>query len=450
MTAQAIVFVVRYSDPGPIVDEWEFIPALTDEEPFWPWLWKLHNEHRFPLPRLIYYPLFKITGDFRAGCYVSIAGVALCALLMISTAKRLRGRLHFADAFFPVSLLHAGHWENLRMGYQIAFMMNLALAAVLLRVILLTSRDNMPGRGIQAGVLTLLLLGCGAGGLAYGPFIGLWLLALAFWFRGPVPVLAKSALVILAALIPIYIGIYLIGYQRPHHHADPLEVWGDLPTAGWQAFRSALQALSMSFGPAASGLWPVSALLICLIGLGCGIILGRMAASRYEERPRASGLLLYFGALALMALGIGWGRCVFLTDDGELGFMGHSSRYGWIAWPALGATYFMAIIYGGEWSSRWVPSAIFVIVMAMLPFNIGTGIVTAEAYQEYNIAWEKSVRAGLSEEELIEKYYLHHPDDIKERMRLGVYLLRKHRVQFYQPLPKNHSNGRQDSRGQPD
>jgi hypothetical protein len=27
----------------------------------------------------------------------------------------------WADAFFPVSLLHLGHWENFIMGYQICF-----------------------------------------------------------------------------------------------------------------------------------------------------------------------------------------------------------------------------------------------------------------------------------------------------------------------------------------
>jgi hypothetical protein len=45
LTLLGLVFIIRYAQPGPVVDEWEFIP-LSDEEPFWPWLWKLHNEHR--------------------------------------------------------------------------------------------------------------------------------------------------------------------------------------------------------------------------------------------------------------------------------------------------------------------------------------------------------------------------------------------------------------------
>src|SRR5262249_14424226 len=72
------------------------------------------------------------------------------------------------------------HWENLRMGYQIVFMMNLAFAAILLRVIVLTNRANLLRRGVEAGLTTLLLLGCGAGGLAFGPFMAIWLVALAY------------------------------------------------------------------------------------------------------------------------------------------------------------------------------------------------------------------------------------------------------------------------------
>ncbi len=42
-----LMFIIRYSAPGPIIDEWDFISAVTGEEDFWPWMWQLHNEHRF-------------------------------------------------------------------------------------------------------------------------------------------------------------------------------------------------------------------------------------------------------------------------------------------------------------------------------------------------------------------------------------------------------------------
>ena len=43
------------------------------------------------------------------------------ALGLMRFAARLRGRPDWADVFFPVSLLHLGHWENFILGYQICF-----------------------------------------------------------------------------------------------------------------------------------------------------------------------------------------------------------------------------------------------------------------------------------------------------------------------------------------
>jgi hypothetical protein len=382
MTAQALLFIIRYGHATPVIDELDFIPAVDGEEPFWPWIWQLHNEHRFVLPRLIWLPLTQFTGSYRSGCFVSLAGVSAIALVMVRVARRLRGRLHVADAFFPVSLLHLGHWENLRMGYQLCFMLNLVFAALLLQTILTTNRDNMPRRGWQAGVWTLLLLSCGAVGLAFGPFTALWLVLLFAWVRWARPPLADRArawrLLIPVILVPAYIAVYLQGFARPAHHADPIVVWGSLSEAAWQGLRSALQALSMAFGPAAIGLWPASAFVVGLALFESVIHLARAIVGKKDERPRSSGLLLFLGAVVFMAYGIGWGRSVFLMADGSPGDMGMSSRYGWIVWPALGAIYFQTLIDGSERLARWGPMVLFAIVVAMLPFNTGTGIWVGE------------------------------------------------------------------------
>lgn len=440
LTLQALVFIVRYAQPGPIIDEWEFIPALTDEESFGPWLWKLHNEHRFPLPRLIWYPLTRITGDFSAGCYVSLAGVSLLTLLMIRLAQQLRGRLNFADAFFPLSLLHTGHWENLRMGYQIVFMMNLVLAGILLWIVLRTNRTNLFRRGVQAGIVTLLLLACGAGGLAFGPFEMIWLLAIGFWLLTAMPRMVQRWrllwLLALAAGMAAYIWLYLQGYHRPSHHRDPVAFWGSTNEAAFQGFRSAIQALAMAFGPAGSGLWPVSIFIICFVGLECVLVLLRVLPNNYAERPRVAGLLLYLGAIAFMAFGIGWGRSVFVQANGEPGFMGHSSRYSWITWPALGAIYYLWMLYGTPRTSRWVPTVLFGTLAIMLPFNVATGFIEGEKHRHHNKEWEQSVRDGMSDEELIDRYYPNYYGELKERMRVGLYLLRKNRIQYYRPLPE--------------
>ena len=438
MTLQALVFVVRYAHVDPIVDEWEFIPAFTGEEPYGPWLWKLHNEHRFPLPRLFWLPLTQLAGRFDVGCYVTLLSISLFTLFAIRLARQLRGRLHFADAFFPLSLLHTGHYENMQMGYQICFMLVIVLAGLLLWVILKTDRSNLLRRGVQAGFLTALLLGCGAGGLAFGPFMAIWMIAVAIWSLTAKPrAERKSSLfwvALLTAIIPVYIGFYLQGYHRPSHHDDPLAIWGSTTEAAWQAGRSALQALSMAFGPGAIGLWPYSAFAICLIAVECAILLVRVLIRSPEERPRALGILLFLGAVAFMAFGIGWGRCTFLTKEDLPGYMGLSSRYCWIMWPALGAIYYMGLIYGKDRWAKWAPIALFSALAAMLPFNVGTGYFEGEHHRKVHLEWVQSVREGLTDEELIAKYYPGYNDDLKERMRIALPLLRKNRFQYYRPL----------------
>lgn len=442
LTLQMLVFVYRYAQPGPVVDEWEFVPALSDEEPFGPWLWKLHNEHRFPLPRLIWYPITRLSGDYSMACYVSLAGASFLTLLLIGAARDLRGKLHFTDAFFPMSILHMGHWENLRMGYQIVFMMNLLFAGILLWIIVRTNRNNLFPRAVQAGLVTLLLLACGAGGLAFGPLMVIWLTAVAQWYWRATPREGKRFRVLwivgLAALIPVYILLYLQGYERPSYHPDPVAVWKSHGEALFQAFRSAIQALDMAFGPAGMGLWPASIFVFSLGLLECALLLLRVLAARIEERPRAFGLLLFLASVCFMAFGIGWGRCGFREANGEPGFMAHAARYSWITWPALGAIYYMWMLYGGPRTSRLVPLGLFSTILIMLPFNVVTGFMAGEEHKAFNQKWEKSVREGMSNDELVRTYYRGYYDDARLRKRMfdGLQLLRKNRIQYYRPLPE--------------
>ena len=128
---------------------------------------------------------FRLTGDLRAGCLVSLIGISLVAAGLMQLARRVRGRASLADAVFPLLLMHVGQGENLYMGYQLAFMLTAALAAGLLAVIVWPEPDasaraagasalaDASGSGsfhraLLATLLGWLLLTCGAAGLAYG------------------------------------------------------------------------------------------------------------------------------------------------------------------------------------------------------------------------------------------------------------------------------------------
>src|SRR5262245_27674593 len=248
LSLAALAFVATIGANAPYADEWEFVPVLLGHEPQLPWLWAQHNEHRLPLPRAIYLVLFKLTHDFRAGMVLQVAMLSALALALMRLAAKLRGGPHWADTFFPVSLLHVGHWENFVMGYQICFALFAVLTSSLAVVALRITRENAFRCGVLAGVLLALLALTGSSGLAAVPPVAAWLVFVAFnvWRSGSK---RNGAILFLLAVLPlVYLGGYFIGYHRPEHHpvpsSDPLAV-----------LRVAGEVLSMSLGYGVYNVW---------------------------------------------------------------------------------------------------------------------------------------------------------------------------------------------------
>lgn len=107
----ALGLVLVFGSNVPYWDDWDMVPVLTGEQPVTlSYLWSQHNEHRLLLPRLALLGLLRLTGwDFRSGMVANVLLLGLLALGMIATARRVRGRMIYGDAFFPVVLLHWGH-----------------------------------------------------------------------------------------------------------------------------------------------------------------------------------------------------------------------------------------------------------------------------------------------------------------------------------------------------
>ncbi len=105
----------------PAQDEWEVLGRYADSD-FGEWLFQHHNEHRYPLGRLIWMGTLRACGfDFRGPMFVSVGLLTAAAVVLQWTARRLRGFTHPLDALPAVLLLHFGHAFNLYMGYQVAF-----------------------------------------------------------------------------------------------------------------------------------------------------------------------------------------------------------------------------------------------------------------------------------------------------------------------------------------
>ena len=98
-----------------------------------PWLWEQHNEHRLPLSRLVYLADSASRTTSAPGCSSRSRCSRRSRLGLMRLAAGLRGRPDWADLFFPISLLHLGHWENFLLGYQLCFALHLLFATGLRR-----------------------------------------------------------------------------------------------------------------------------------------------------------------------------------------------------------------------------------------------------------------------------------------------------------------------------
>src|SRR5262249_53218342 len=134
-----------------------------------------HMEHRLPLPKLAVFYLYRWSGDIRSGMYCNVAALALLAGVMIRVAQRFRGTIAYADAFFPLALLHYGYCDTFLRGWQVAFVIPTLLACVVLTIIVRRGLRLPFGVALAAGFCLIALGLSGPAGLAYVPALAIWL-----------------------------------------------------------------------------------------------------------------------------------------------------------------------------------------------------------------------------------------------------------------------------------
>ena len=140
------LLVTRYGRNHPYADDWAMVPGLTEAKPLsLSWLWAQHNEHRIPLPKLVYHVVTKLSNyDFRAGMLFNFVALAL-SLGCILTARKVRGECVYTDAFFPLALLQWGN-QALSWSFHIAFTCAMVLTCIFLLVLVLRGRRLTAGR----------------------------------------------------------------------------------------------------------------------------------------------------------------------------------------------------------------------------------------------------------------------------------------------------------------
>ena len=410
----ALAFVALVGTNAPYADEWEFAPALLGDEPTLPWLWQQHNEHRMPLPRAVVFAYFALTHDFRAGMVLQVALLSALALFLMRLADALRGGPHWADAFFPISLLHVGHWENFVMGYQVCFVLFAVLTTALAVVALRTTRANAFRSGVFAGVLLMLLALTGGSGLVVVPPVCAWLVfvAVSVWRSGEK---GRALILLLLAGLPVaYLGVYFQGYHRPDHHPAP--------SFGLAAFGTAGEVLAVSLGMGLSAVWWVVCAGVVVLG---GFTLALLVRRWKEpgERLAVAGLLAVVAGVTGVALAIGVGR----GGMGEQ--MGLWSRYSMLTWPLLATAYLVWVKLG----RRWVPILLCVAAAVAFPGNAGTGMVNGAKVAGDYAGLAAQAHAGLTADQIVAGDVFkesHHGGQV-ERARRAIPLLRRDRVGIF-------------------
>jgi len=309
MTVAGIWLALAHGMTMPFADDWViFVPQMAGQEPVTlTWLWSQHNEHRLPLPRLIYLGLGWLTGyELRAATLLSALLLAGLSAALIGAARVLRGHTVWGDAYFPLAVQHWGSITNLLWGFQLCFVLGAVLGALCL-VAVVRCRPALARR--DALLVTLAAVGamlCGGWGLPYLPAMAVWLLAAAILGRqqGWLPRRRDAALfVTLAGLMMACTAAYFLGYHRPPHHAVSPGLGATILTT--------LEVFATSLGPLGKELWPLSGIVVVAALAASGGQVLWVLWRRPEERVRALGFGALWAAIALLAVGIGSGRASF-------------------------------------------------------------------------------------------------------------------------------------------
>jgi len=432
--------VAMYGYSVPWREDWSMVPALVGQEQNLPhWLWAQTVEHRVPFPKAVYLVLLKISGgDFRIGMIANTLMLAGLSLAMILTARRIRGeQTRLADTFFPLALLHLGHWDNMIWGWAIAFVIPAVLVCVWLLIIVRCPWPLPPKIAVTVGLITVLLPLSSAVGLIFTPFVALWLAAGAILYqRGTSPrwvVPFQSACVIISIVFACRYFVHYVPPPERLYHFDQVPP----PAFLVSTLVTAVRFVGMSLGPVGAGIGriltaesstggvPQSNISVVFCGVGALLWVSSMIPLRRglglhrigtSEGSRFFGFLIFAAAMAALALVLAWSR------SGWVPILGMPSRYALLSVPGLCAVYFAWILYGPETARNRFAIACAIAILLALPFNVQEGLEERDIYVAGMRAFEQDLAEGLSWQELADRHYKFllewDRDGLAERMQM--------------------------------
>jgi hypothetical protein len=383
MLIAAVIFVQRFGNQLPYVDDWANIQGLTAGAPSPSWLWNQHNEHRYPMARLLSWVVWKATGgEFRAIMLCGVLAMGVSAFLLILTARALRGRMSYADAFFPFALLHWGQAENLLWVVQLYVFFSTSLYCIILALLLNESWLTRPGRALILPGCALLLPLQGGGGVAYVPALALLFACIAVFLyrRGYAGARWKAfGLVALATALCVLLVLYFSDYARVERH-------GAGKAGLVEKLKTSAEFLGMGLGTLGVQAWPASGVGVTLLVLASFALLLRAWLRRPADRLRLLSLFFTLGAAASLAAGMGWGR-------GALG--GLATRYITLSVPTLCCVYFVWEVCSRPAVAQFVQMCLFAVACAMSSYHLSLGLDYGKYRHRAMQAFEADVAAHI-------------------------------------------------------
>ena len=424
MLAINLALIARFGNRVvPFFDDNDWVPVLTGDVPLTAtWLWEQNQQHRMAVGKFLWVSLLRLTdGNL---CTVAVLGVLLQAALasaLIWTAKSLRGHLRYSDAFLPLAALNPGSTLLQYFAAVISHSTAAVPVVVLLIIIVLGYPRLTPRAVILAGLCLVALPLCNGSGLPLALALSFWLgcAGLSRW-RSAEPDRRRDAILMwfMASAALLVLALYMIDYKR---------VEGQNPGAGIRAsLRTAAQFVAMGLGPAAPrSAWKRwgAGVLAMIVASGAALLVAWWKHPR--ERLRASGLLLFLGAFAILAAGIGYGRSGYGIQAGT------ATHYLLMAYPVACCVYFVWGIYGGPRVAHFLQMCMFTIMCILFQLNVQTSIDDGRNLRGNVADFSRDLLAGAPPTVLATRHTRHFwGDDDRCREAFAENLRRLHRARI--------------------
>jgi hypothetical protein len=401
-----VCYIATFASAFPHEDDWEVLPFTLGMPQYWPvtweWLWSPHNEHRIPLPRLLWIGLVKVFGaDPRVLIWLDVALLAITAVVFLRVVRNVRGRTAVSDVLIPIALLGLGQYCNTLWAFQVMWFLPILLFAVSAWAMTRprrAGRDGAAGSAMLAVGSTIPMSLCGGPGLLLGAPIVAWSFARAAWLwfapsesgnrqRGGAAAVFALGLASLACIV-----LYCSGLDRSADNG---------PLQPWLVLQGCVQFLSVAVGPADGAELPVVGEILAVIF--CGAIALLCAAGwRQPHRATAAAVAAVVGSAVCLATVISWGR-----GPRTLGAC-------WLPRYTLPASLFfpaaqLALAVAVQGRRRWPAQVLSIGLLALLawrlPANVQHAIRHGQTTREAYRALEADIRSRVPAMTIARRHY---------------------------------------------